>query len=345
MARPGITYEDVCQAADYWREQSIEPTVDRVRSKIGSGSKSTIAPLLKRWRTEVQSPETQALPELPDALIRALQELHLRTQQIAQSRIEASAEIARKQHQELSEQIDALSSQLDAEQKEKKRLSGELDISQAQYQDSLDSYQELAIDHAHVQTQLDQTTNRRDELESSLKTAQEDARRVQSHWEHYQNSIAEQRQRDREDWQSQQLALQQQNHDLQSHLHGLSMQLQQLQEQLQKRHAEYSTLQTTLTEQNEAWQLKQAQWLQTERQLAQSSEQQAHRLSKLEDDVIETAQHKEQLQQANQQLQRQLQETTQELQEATKAHLSTQKQHAETLLQLNKSNSPINNKY
>lgn len=48
MARAGVTYHLVAKAAATIKTQGQEPTVDRVREYLGTGSKSTIAPLLKR---------------------------------------------------------------------------------------------------------------------------------------------------------------------------------------------------------------------------------------------------------------------------------------------------------
>ena len=52
MARTGVTYFDISKAAETIVERGETPTVDKVRAQLGTGSKSTIAPLLKRWRTD-----------------------------------------------------------------------------------------------------------------------------------------------------------------------------------------------------------------------------------------------------------------------------------------------------
>ena len=53
MARIGVTFDDIAQAADLIETQGEKPTVDRVREVLGTGSKSTIAPLLKRWHDAI----------------------------------------------------------------------------------------------------------------------------------------------------------------------------------------------------------------------------------------------------------------------------------------------------
>ncbi|OES24292.1 plasmid replication region DNA-binding N-term family protein, partial [Alteromonas macleodii] len=41
MARAGVTYHDVAKAAEAIKSRHQEPTVDRVREHLGTGSKST----------------------------------------------------------------------------------------------------------------------------------------------------------------------------------------------------------------------------------------------------------------------------------------------------------------
>ena len=50
MARTGVTYIDIIKASEAIKESGHDPTVDRVREFLGTGSKSTIAPLLKKWK-------------------------------------------------------------------------------------------------------------------------------------------------------------------------------------------------------------------------------------------------------------------------------------------------------
>jgi len=73
MARPGILYSDVAKAAAKLVEGGMNPTVDSVREALGgTGSKSTIAPLLKRWKAEHQGEIAQAEAGLPPSLLAAV---------------------------------------------------------------------------------------------------------------------------------------------------------------------------------------------------------------------------------------------------------------------------------
>lgn len=97
MARPGIQYSDVARAAAKLVEDGRHPTVDTVRETLGgTGSKSTIAPLLKRWKTEQQDILSAAEPGLPASLLQAVQGLHQHMQAECMQQLEQ----ARQQHAE-----------------------------------------------------------------------------------------------------------------------------------------------------------------------------------------------------------------------------------------------------
>jgi chromosome segregation ATPase len=74
MARPGINYEDVRQAAVHLLEKGINPSIQRVREALGTGSNSTIAEHLKRWQQELtEAPRTVLPPSIPEAVMTALE--------------------------------------------------------------------------------------------------------------------------------------------------------------------------------------------------------------------------------------------------------------------------------
>jgi chromosome segregation ATPase len=89
MARAGILYSHVAQAAATLLENGKNPTVDNVREALGStGSKSTIAPFLKRWKAEQQDAIAEAESGLPAPLLQAVKGLHQHMQAEASQQIE-----------------------------------------------------------------------------------------------------------------------------------------------------------------------------------------------------------------------------------------------------------------
>ena len=49
MARPGVSFEDISEAADALLDAGERPTTERIRNLLGRGSPNTIGPLLDRW--------------------------------------------------------------------------------------------------------------------------------------------------------------------------------------------------------------------------------------------------------------------------------------------------------
>lgn len=73
MARSGIHYEEVKNAAEMLLGHGLHPTIQRVREQLGTGSNTTISEHLKRWqRSMAESPKAILPPSIPDAVMTAL---------------------------------------------------------------------------------------------------------------------------------------------------------------------------------------------------------------------------------------------------------------------------------
>ncbi len=81
MARAGILYSQVAKAAAQLTQAGKTPTIDTVREALGdTGSKSTIAPMLKRWKAEHQEIVDGADTGLPAELVEAIKSIYQRLQ-------------------------------------------------------------------------------------------------------------------------------------------------------------------------------------------------------------------------------------------------------------------------
>lgn len=86
MGRPGISYEQVANAAEALLAGGQSPTVQRVREQLGRGSHSTIAAHLRRFH---QADQDQALPEPPQSFTAACQTLWSQALHLADERFDA----------------------------------------------------------------------------------------------------------------------------------------------------------------------------------------------------------------------------------------------------------------
>lgn len=69
MGRPGVTYIEVAEAAEYLIAERKNPTIAGIQGRIGSGSTGTIGPHLKMWKKQ-QGDRRLAIEErLPQSLV------------------------------------------------------------------------------------------------------------------------------------------------------------------------------------------------------------------------------------------------------------------------------------
>ncbi len=88
MGRIGISYQDVAAAIPKIQAQSKSPTVDNIRVVLGTGSKSTIARLLREWKQQ-QGLANGDDGSLPSELLIMVKELWLRLQTKADNAIDS----------------------------------------------------------------------------------------------------------------------------------------------------------------------------------------------------------------------------------------------------------------
>jgi chromosome segregation ATPase len=73
MARSGIRYEEVRDAAETLLGRGLNPTIQRVRELLGTGSNTTISEHLKSWQQQLaDAPRIVLPPTVPEAVMAAL---------------------------------------------------------------------------------------------------------------------------------------------------------------------------------------------------------------------------------------------------------------------------------
>ena len=71
MARPGISFEQVAIIADAITESGIHPTIEKIRTQLGTGSPNTIHRHLSLWRSNRQNVQSKPV-ELPSSIAIAI---------------------------------------------------------------------------------------------------------------------------------------------------------------------------------------------------------------------------------------------------------------------------------
>ncbi len=208
MARAGILYSHVAQVAAKLIAAGKNPTVDNVREALGgTGSKSTIAPFLKRWKAEHQEVAFSAELGLPAELLQTIKGLYdqLRAdarQEWEQARFQQQSALGELHDQLAKRDTDNghLSAANAALRIELDHTTRTLEQLQAAHQDQSIALAGALADHAGAQQRL---IDRQSELEALHR--QLDQARTQ--FEHYQEAVALQRTEERQQAEQQRLRL------------------------------------------------------------------------------------------------------------------------------------------
>ncbi|MCK5923638.1 MAG: DNA-binding protein, partial [Methylococcales bacterium] len=196
MARAGVTYLEVTRAAETIQQQGQNPTVDRVLAHLGTGSKSTLGPLLKRWKSE--NAGTADTGKLPDDVLMAVKDVHDRLQQDANDTIKQAEDACAATVAELQTQISQAARTSEQLKTQNLVLEEQLKTQQADNQTLRRALERAHIEAVKQEVALSHTTTHLTDTKAALKEQKQENQRIQTHFEHYQTSVAEDRQQDRE---------------------------------------------------------------------------------------------------------------------------------------------------
>jgi len=204
MARPGIGYEEVKAAAIKLLEQGVNPSIQRVRELLGTGSNSTIAEHLKRWQQDCTERPNLAMPTVvPEALANAVesfwwvaleqaeahyQQLRAEAEQTVEKAEQERDEAIRAKQQAL-EQVSGLQQQWESSQREARELADQLLVERerrALTEAEVKAAEQRTVAATQIAEQVrSEAENRLNKLEKALQQSRDEAER--------QSAAAEQR--------------------------------------------------------------------------------------------------------------------------------------------------------
>lgn len=203
MARNGVTYHQVAKAAAQLAEVGQIPTIDKVRNILGTGSKSTLAPLLKQWKMQQEETISEAETGLPQGLIAVVKGLYEGMQQQAQTLIESAQEEnyqkvntayqAQKAAEERQREIEIISAQ-------QQQINGQLE---ADYTALKKTWEESQQIQGKLLLQTEVLTQRLEAQSHRVQDLKHHLSQTQKNLEHYQESVRQQRSQERSDFEQQ----------------------------------------------------------------------------------------------------------------------------------------------
>ncbi|MGN7738601.1 DNA-binding protein [Pseudomonas sp. 22526] len=247
MARSGVLYVHVAQAAARLVAEGHNPTIDNIRVALGgTGSKSTIAPLLKRWKAAHPGTLAQAELGLPAELVLALKGVYEKVQAESAAQCEQAAQAHQAEITVLQEQLQQAFVEHRALLSVQEQQTQALAAATTRSQGLADTVQRQEIVLAGLGSEklgLEQRLADRAAEVASL-TQQLQQARVQ--FEHYQVSAAQQRTDERQAAEHHRHRLEHELAELQQRLLAQQTRLGELQGQEQRLVQDHDHLQGTL---------------------------------------------------------------------------------------------------
>jgi hypothetical protein len=187
MSRPGITYQEVANAAIQLQGKNEHPTVDRVREILKTGSKSTIARYLKEWKLKAgHVTGSDGISQELISIVKGLWE-RLKTeadQKIMQHQQESNHAIDEARQAFIQEQKHNIDLQTQLHQREE-QLHQEKHLSATLHQ----SLEEENRCNAKLSERNDRLTQQLNDKKSEAERLHQLLSHVQNNLEHYQSSV------------------------------------------------------------------------------------------------------------------------------------------------------------
>jgi len=180
MARPGITQEQVYEAASELMDEGTAPTVQSVRERIGSGSYTTITPLLNQWREEHAKSTPANVPDIPEAVQAAFGKVWRTASLSAQAELdterkalEAMRREMEREQADMAAEIDRLERALEEATQSGERIAQELKEAREAGAGKDERITALTVENARLDERLKASEARGGELKDQLAQLQE----------------------------------------------------------------------------------------------------------------------------------------------------------------------------
>ena len=254
MARTGILYSDVMKAAQIVAADGRNPTVDSVREALGStGSKSTIAPLLKRWKEEFQGAgAVKTESGLPAELMEAMRGVYDKQQRDVAQQLETGMQQNRAELDAALEKLKKTESERLKLTEARAALTQELRATQHALAQLKEEHHFRAVTLATLHSDNAGLSQRLADRGEEIAALNRQLAQVRSQFDHYQEAAATQRSEERAQAQQRISRLEQDNAQLQQRLQGQQATLVQQDMRLAQLQAEQTRLSSEVAADREA---------------------------------------------------------------------------------------------
>ncbi len=194
MARPGVTYLEVANAALEITATGKHPTIEAIRALLGSGSNSTLGTHLRNWKLrQDQTQKIASKEKLPEELVSILKGLWDKVMNEADAKIQGIHEAAQNRistlELEITQQQESIRNSLNQYQTLQQERNGLLNDKAA--------LEEVVVQsNLNIATMIEKLTNLERQVsdkEIRIEELHQQNRQVQANLEHYRAATLEQR--------------------------------------------------------------------------------------------------------------------------------------------------------
>ena len=216
MARGGVTYLEVSKVAEKLRNKDIFATIDKVREILGTGSKTTIAHHLKRWKdSTIKVLEYETLPA---ELSKSVKNLHEQLQAQASQKIE---ELEIRSQKEIAQLLQQLKQEKEQVGNLKKNILG-LEVSNNklihQIKDLEEKQEQLKQINIKLASEKNELVTKLQGKIEQITTLKEQVKSIEHNSEHYLEMLKLQRDDERKQFAHHLNLLQQENNNLNANI-------------------------------------------------------------------------------------------------------------------------------
>ena len=248
MARIGITYAEVEQAASLLVADGKNPTVDAVRAALGgTGSKSTLAPMLKRWKSAHREEAQAQQAGLPAELLDMVKGLHVHLQQEADLQVQVAQAAAAAVVAECQQQLEEASAATADLANKRDVLECDLALEKTRREQLEASNHALQLACVTAEAQSAGLMQRLTDRQTEVENVNRQLGQSRTQFEHYQEAVATQRATERQEAQQRCNQLEQDLGMLRRNLSELQKTLAQRETQLEQVSAHNHKLENDLS--------------------------------------------------------------------------------------------------
>lgn len=194
MARLGVTYTDVANAANHLLGQNRAPTIELIRNVLGTGSTTTIANHLRQWRLEQDGTTSVAAKEqLPQEFIALMKGLWQRIQAHAAEQITQAQQISEQIITQLRQEAEKYKNNNQRWQKMHDVWLKEKDTLMNEKSSLEQTIGSLTTDHAALLAKLDTQHHQLDEKQERINELHRLHQQAQENLDHFRESMRIQR--------------------------------------------------------------------------------------------------------------------------------------------------------